>query len=78
MPKAAVTSWYVPFDKVAVNVSDDPAFSAMDEALVARVNVGADSLSVIVIVTAWVPFSEAPPPLTAEIDTPAVSLEVAS
>ena len=63
---------------MAVNVSDDPAFSAIDEALVESVNVGADSLSIMVIVTAWLPFSEAPPPLTAETDIPAVSLDVAS
>ena len=37
---------------MAVNVSDDPAFSAIDEALVESVNVGADSLSIMVIVTA--------------------------
>ena len=63
---------------MAVTVSDVPAFSAIDEALTESVNVGADSLSVIVIVTACVPFSDAPPPLTAETDIPAVSLEVAS
>ena len=36
---------------VAVNVKDDPAFSAIDVALTANVTVGADPLSVIVIVT---------------------------
>ena len=37
-------------DKVAVNVSEEPAFSAILVADVARVTVGALSLSVIVIV----------------------------
>ena len=36
---------------VAVNVKDDPAFSAIEFAEVARVIVGVLSLSVIVIVT---------------------------
>ena len=66
------------FDHVAVNVKDEPAFSAIDVALTDKVTVGADSFSVIVIVTACVPFSDAPPPLTPEIDIPAVSFEVAS
>jgi hypothetical protein len=38
-------------DKVAVRVKDEPAFSAIDVALVAKVTVGALSFSVIVIVT---------------------------
>ena len=38
-------------DKVAVKVKEDPAFSAMDDALVASVTVGAFSFSVIVKVT---------------------------
>ena len=50
MLKATVTSAVVATDNVAVKVNDVPAFSAMDVALVARVTVGADSLSVIVIV----------------------------
>ena len=37
-------------DNVAVNVKDDPAFSVIEVADVARVTVGALSLSVIVIV----------------------------
>ena len=47
-----VTSAVVATDKVAVSVKDDPAFSAIDVALVVNVTVGADSFSVIVIVTA--------------------------
>ena len=38
-------------DNVAVSVSDEPAFSTIDEALVASVTVGALSFSVIVKVT---------------------------
>ena len=45
-----VTSAVVATDKVAVNVSEEPAFSAILVADVARVTVGALSLSVIVIV----------------------------
>ena len=37
---------------MAVKVKEEPASSAIDVALVVRVTVGADSLSVIVIVTA--------------------------
>ena len=59
--------------KVAVNVNDDPAFSAIDVALVVKVTVGADSFSVIVMVTDCVPFSLAPPPETLPIEIIAVS-----
>ena len=38
-------------DNVAVKVNDDPAFSAIDVALVVSVTVGALSFSVIVMVT---------------------------
>ena len=38
-------------DKVAVRVKDDPAFSVIEVAEVARVTVGALSFSVMVIVT---------------------------
>jgi hypothetical protein len=38
-------------DKVAVKVRDDPAFSAIDDALDVNVTVGALSFSVIVKVT---------------------------
>ena len=58
---------------MAVNVKDDPAFSAIDVALTAKVTVGADSFSVIVIVTACVPSSAADPPLTLSIEMIAVS-----
>ena len=37
---------------VAVNIMEEPAFSAIDVALVVSVTVGADSFSVMVIVTA--------------------------
>ena len=60
---------------MAVKVNDDPAFSAIDVALVVSVTVGADSFSVIVTVTACgVPFSAADPPLTLSIEIIAVSL----
>ena len=55
-----------------------PEFSSIADELLDKVTVGALSLSVIVIVTAWLPSSVALPPLTAEIDIPAVSLDVAS
>ena len=38
-------------ESVAVNVTVDSEFSAIDAALLAKVTVGADSFSVIVIVT---------------------------
>ena len=57
---ATVTSAVVATDKVAVNVRDEPAFSAIDVALVARVTVGADSFSEIVILCCCVPFSVTP------------------
>jgi hypothetical protein len=56
-----VTSAFVAPLKVAVNVNDDPAFSAIEVALVVNVTVGALSLSVIVMVTACVPLSLASP-----------------
>ena len=59
---------------MAVKVIDEPEFSAIDDALEVNVTVGVVSSSVIVIVTACVPFSEAEPPLTPVIDTVAVSL----
>ena len=46
-----MTSAFVAPLKVAVSVNEDPAFSAIDVALVESVTVGADSFSVIVIVT---------------------------
>ena len=60
--RATVTSAVVATDRVAVSVKDVPAFSAMDVALVASVTVGADSLSVIVIVFDCHPLSVALPP----------------
>ena len=49
--KATVISESVVPLNVAVNVKEEPAFSAIEVALTANVTVGADSLSVIVIVT---------------------------
>ena len=59
---------------MAVNVTDDPEFSVIELALELNVTVGADSLSVMVIVTCWVPFSVADPPEIEEISKIAVSL----
>ena len=56
-----MTSAFVAPLKVAVNVNDEPAFSAIDVALVVNVTVGALSFSVIVIVTVCVPLSLASP-----------------
>ena len=50
MLNATVTSSVVAFDKVAVNVSDEPAFSAIEDAEVAKVTTGVLSFSVMVIV----------------------------
>ena len=62
-------------DRVAVNVNDEPAFSAIELAELDNVTVGALSFSVMVIVTSCgVPLSLAEPPETDEIDTTAVSL----
>ena len=72
--KATVISASVVPDNVAVKVNDDPEFSAILVALTASVTVGADSLSVIVIVTACVPSSLASAPDTPSIETIAVSL----
>ena len=72
--KATVIAESVAPLKVAVNVKEDPAFSAILVALTAKVTVGADSFSVIVIVTDCVPLSLAPPPETPSIETIAVSL----
>ena len=58
---------------VAVNVNDDPAFSAILVALTVNVTVGALSFSVMVIVTDCVPLSLAPPPETLAIEMIAVS-----
>ena len=61
MLNATVTVSSTAPDNVAVKVKDDPAFSAIDVALTANVTVGADSFSVIVMVTACVPLSLASP-----------------
>ena len=58
---------------VAVNVNEEPAFSAILEADVVKVIVGELSFSVIVIVTDWVPSSVADPPETEDIATIPVS-----
>ena len=55
-------------------MTDDPAFSAIELALLDNVTVGADSSSVIVKVACCVPFSIALPPETDEISIVAVSL----
>ena len=60
-------------DRVAVKVRDEPAFSAIDDALLVSVTVGALSFSVIVRVTTCVPLSLAPPPETPLIATIPVS-----
>ena len=57
-----------------MNVKEDPAFSAILDADEVKVTVGAFSLSVIVIVTDWVPFSVADPPETVSISIIPVSL----
>ena len=73
MLKATVTSAVVAADNVAVSVNDEPAFSAIDVALVVSVTVGALSLSVIVIVFDCEPLSVALPPETLLIARMAVS-----
>ena len=69
-----VTASSVAPDNVAVNVRDEPAFSAIEDALDVNVTVGALSFSVMVKVTDWEPLSVAPPPDTLLISTTAVSL----
>ena len=63
----------VTIELVAVNVNEEPAFSAILEADVAKVIVGELSFSVIVIVTDCVPSSVADPPETVDIATIPVS-----
>ena len=67
------TSAVVATDNVAVQVTEDPAFSAILVAHVARVTVGVLSFSVIVMVTDCVPSSVAEPPETVDIATTPVS-----
>ena len=71
--KVTVTSSDVALDKVAVNVKDDPAFSAILVADVDNVTTGVLSFSTIVIVTDCDPLSEASAPETDEIEIIAVS-----
>ena len=59
-----VTASSTLIERVAVKVTDEPAFSAIDAALLVKVTVGALSFSVIVIVTDCEPLSVAPPPET--------------
>ena len=74
MLNETVTSALVGLLKVAVNVKDDPAFSAILVADVARVTEGAASPSAeIVIVSDCVPLSVASAPETDEIEIIAVS-----
>ena len=74
MPRATVTSAVVALDNVAVNVSVETEFSAIELAEVDSVTVGALSFSVIVIVSDCVPSSEADPDeVTPVIATIAVS-----
>ena len=54
-------------DKVAVKVSEEPAFSAIVVADVSNVTTGVLSFSVTVIVTDWVPLSVASAPETLSI-----------
>ena len=68
-----VTSAVVATDKVAVNVKEDPAFSAIELADDVKVIVGELSFSVIVMVTDCVPSSVAEPPETEDIATIPVS-----
>ena len=73
MPKDTVTASSTIIERVAVNVKDDPAFSAIDVALTVKVTVGVASLSFIVIVTDCDPLSVASAPETLLIATIAVS-----
>ena len=71
--KVIVTVSYVASDSVAVRVIEVPAFSAIEDALVDKATVGADSFSVMVIVSDWVPLSVASAPETLSMDMMAVS-----
>ena len=74
VPMVTVISSSATWEIVAVNVKDDPAFSAIEDADVESVTVGALSFSLIVIVTDWFPSSVAEPPETVSIATIPVSL----
>ena len=58
---------------VAVNVKEEPAFSAIEDADDVNVTVGALSFSVIVIVTDCEPLSAASAPETEDMEITAVS-----
>ena len=73
MPIVTVTSADSVVERVAVIVIDDPAFSAIDDALTVRATVGALSFSDTVILTACVPLSVASPPDTPLMEMVAVS-----
>ena len=68
-----MTSSSATLERVAVKVNEEPAFSAIEVALVASVTVGDDSFSKIVNVTDCDPPSLAPPPETLSIATTAAS-----
>ena len=70
---ATVTFSCVAPDNVAVTVTDDPAFSAIEVALTVKVTVGADSFSVIVTETDCDPLSVASAP-----DTPLIAIVAVS
>ena len=72
--KVTVISSSATIELVAVSVNEDPAFSAILVADVARVIVGELSFSVIVIVTDCEPLSAASAPVTPEMATIPVSL----
>ena len=67
MLRATVTSSVVAFDKVAVKVIEEPAFSAILVADVDNVTTGVLSFSTIVIVTDCEPLSVASAPETEEM-----------
>ncbi len=73
MLNATVTVSSTLMESVAVNVREEPAFSFIDAALLESVTVGADSFSVIVIVTDCVPLSVASAP-----ETPHTAMTAAS
>ena len=73
-----VTASSVAPDNVAVNVKDDPAFSAIDVALTDNDTRGTLSSSKILIVTDCEPLSDALPPDTPVIDNVAVTVSVSA
>ena len=65
-------------ESVAVKVKDEPAFSAIDEALTDNVTRGTLSSSKILIVTDCEPLSDAFPPDTPVIANVAVTVSVSA